>query len=231
VIHTINHDSPITTHESHWNYRFFELLVVRRFWDDLDFRAPAVRLPADRFRAAVLFVPLAGLFFFFLVVPLFRETPLPPPSGMPGRFSMTSSAVSDMRLPAPSSCRCSVPIIRPRDSAERISSDSSSRDRSRCFLAGSTLPRLAIQAPPRGPVALAYGFSKLRAKRLRRVIDGFCNSVAVSDLTDRTSTNVASRASATIDVTKRITPTSTTVVTRIRIKIPTLARTTGSAGA
>ena len=116
---------------------------MRRFWDDPDFRTPAVRLPADRFRAAVLFVPFVDFFFFlFPVVPLFRET-LPPPSGMSGRFSITSSAVSEMRLPAPSSCRCSVPITRPTDSAERISSDSSSRDRSRCFLAGSTLSRLA----------------------------------------------------------------------------------------
>ena len=45
---------------------------------------------------------------------------------------------------APSSCRCSAPITRPRDSADRSSSESSSRDRSRGFFVRSTVLRLAI---------------------------------------------------------------------------------------
>jgi hypothetical protein len=46
---------------------------------------------------------------------------------------------------AASSCRCSAPIMRPSDSADRSSSDSSSRDRSRDGCAG--IDFLAIQSP------------------------------------------------------------------------------------
>jgi hypothetical protein len=53
--------------------------------------------------------------------------------------------VPTMRLVATSSCRCSEPIMRPSDSADRSSSDSSSRERSRAGVARSTF--LAIQAP------------------------------------------------------------------------------------
>jgi hypothetical protein len=65
------------------------------------------------------------------VFPRFRE-PLP--------FAI-ADRMPDLALrAASSSCRCKVPIIRPSDSAERISSDSSSRG----FRARSTLPCLAI---------------------------------------------------------------------------------------
>jgi len=50
-----------------------------------------------------------------------------------------------MRPVAMSSCRCSEPITRPSDSAERSSSDSSSRDRSRARVEGIVF--LAIQSP------------------------------------------------------------------------------------
>jgi hypothetical protein len=45
---------------------------------------------------------------------------------------------------APSSCRCSAPIIRPSDSADRIRTESAARTPSRGFRNGSVLSRLAI---------------------------------------------------------------------------------------
>ena len=52
---------------------------------------------------------------------------------------------------APSSWRCSEPIMRPRDSADRISSESSDR---RTLLAAPAVsfPASPFQAPPRGPM-------------------------------------------------------------------------------
>ena len=60
------------------------------------------------------------------------------------------------RRVATSSCRCSDPIMRPSDSAERSSSDSSSRDR-----------LFAIPTPSRGPGALNPELSKARASLFR----------------------------------------------------------------
>jgi hypothetical protein len=71
----------------------------------------------------------------------------------------------DKRRVALSSCRCSAPITRPRDSADRSSSESSSRDRSCGFRAGSTFFCLVIPSSSRGPVAISLdGWSKERAK-------------------------------------------------------------------
>ena len=70
----------------------------------------------------------------------------PPPFALTGfRAPPASARVSAMRLVATSSCRCSEPIMRPSDSADRSSSDSSSRDRSRAGVARSTF--FAIHAP------------------------------------------------------------------------------------
>jgi hypothetical protein len=70
---------------------------------------------------------------------------------------------------ATSSCRCSDPIMRPSDSAERSSSDSSSRDRSRDGCAG--IDFLAIQSPfSRARCPSSRRFSKVRASVLRRWI-------------------------------------------------------------
>lgn len=76
------------------------------------------------------------------VVPLFAFTlRLAPDFFRP----MPSGFVAAKRPVATSSCRCSEPIMRPSDSAERSSSDSSSRDRSRDGCAG--IDFLAIQSP------------------------------------------------------------------------------------
>ena len=112
--------------EASRHHRFFALFVDRR-------RAvvPAVD-DADFFGA----VPRAA-------VPLLAFEPR--------RFALTGfrapgvPRVLAMRLVATSSCRCSEPIMRPSDSADRSSSDSSSRDRSRAGVARS--PFFAIQAP------------------------------------------------------------------------------------
>ena len=68
-----------------------------------------------------------------------------PPRFLTGFRAPAVARVLTMRLVATSSCRCSEPIMRPSDSADRSSSDSSSRDRSRAGVARSTF--LAIQAP------------------------------------------------------------------------------------
>ena len=102
---------------------------------------------------------------------------------MSGILAMTSLAVSDRRRVAPSSCRCSDPIVRPSVSAERISSDSSSRDRSRLlprrkhsFALGHSKLLLVGRLP------LANVFSKLRAKRFR---------LASANARPRSATNAA----------------------------------------
>ena len=127
--------------------RFFALVVVRRrdvltLLGDADvFRAPP--------RAVVPLCPFK--------LPLFAFAGFRAPTAFP-------------RLPtkpvAPSSCRCSEPIMRPNDSADRSSGDSSSRDRSRAGRAGSTF-FLAIHSPFRGPVALGECLSKARASYFR----------------------------------------------------------------
>jgi hypothetical protein len=66
---------------------------------------------------------------------------------------------------ATSSCRCSDPIMRPSDSAERSSSDSLSRVRSRVGCAGIAF--LAIQSPLAGQVPYAPRLSKRRASSFR----------------------------------------------------------------
>jgi hypothetical protein len=94
---------------------------------------------ADDFPRAPARVPVDPLFAFALLraaATLFR----PLPFGLPGLS----------RPVATSSCRCSDPIMRPSDSAERSSSDSLSRDRSRAGCAGIAF--LAIQSPLAGQV-------------------------------------------------------------------------------
>jgi hypothetical protein len=53
---------------------------------------------------------------------------------------------------APFSCRCSAPIIRPSDSADRIRTESASRTPFRGFRNGSVLSRLAIPGSSCGPL-------------------------------------------------------------------------------
>ena len=106
---------------------------------------PFFALFVDRRRAVLPAVDDAD----FFAVP---RTAVPPRAFEPPRFVLTgfrapeaSARVSAMRLAATSSCRCSEPIMRPSASADRSSSDSSSRDRSRAGVARSTF--FAIQAP------------------------------------------------------------------------------------
>lgn len=106
------------------------------------------------FAAAAFFAFVPAATFAFFAPPLFlaalrlrapRRVAFSP--GSAGIISHASPAVAERRFVAPSSCRCNAPITRPSDSADRSSSDSSSRDRSRRFLEGSALFCLAIQAP------------------------------------------------------------------------------------
>jgi hypothetical protein len=112
--------------EASQHHRFFALVVGRR--RDV---VPAVDV-ADLFGA----VPRAA-------VPLLAFEP--PRFALTGFRAPAVARVLAMRLVATSSCRCSEPIMRPSDSADRSSSDSSSRDRLRAGVARSTF--LAIQAP------------------------------------------------------------------------------------
>src|ERR1051325_800241 len=89
-------------------------------------------LPLDAVRAFPRAVVVPLFAFMLLFAPAFF---FPEPFGL-----------ADARRPvATSSCRCSEPIIRPSDSAERSNSDSSSRDRSRDGEAGMVF--LAIPCP------------------------------------------------------------------------------------
>src|SRR5688572_10687028 len=69
-------------------------------------------------------------------------------TGMPSSLPLVDRAPPFNFFEAPSSWRCNEPIIRPRDSADRISSELSMPGVRR---AGSAFPCLAIQVPPRGP--------------------------------------------------------------------------------
>src|SRR5262245_25309348 len=105
---------------------------------------------ADNFLRATARVPVVPLFAFALLraaATFFRPFPL----GLP----------SVSRPVATSSCRCSDPIMRPSDSAERSSSDSLLRVRSRVGCAGIAF--LAIPSPLAGQVPLPPRLSKRRA--------------------------------------------------------------------
>jgi hypothetical protein len=96
---------------------------------------------ADDFLRATARVPVIPLFAFALLrAAATRFRPLP--FGLP--------ALS--RPVATSSCRCSDPIMRPSDSADRSSSDSLSRVRSRVGCAGIAF--LAIQSPLAGQMPI-----------------------------------------------------------------------------
>ena|SRR5215216_5069176 len=119
--------------------RFFVLL-----------RAP-VFAALDLFRARPC-VLVAALFALALrlAVDVFRPVP----------FGFAAAR----RPVATSSCRCSEPIMRPSDSADRSSSDSSSRDRPRDGYAGISF--LAIQSPSRGPGALTPQIEQAAGQRV-----------------------------------------------------------------
>ena len=92
-----------------------------------------------------------------LVLPALDLVRAPPRDFVVPFFALTLRFVPECFRPMPlgldatrrpvaaSSCRCRDPIMRPSDSAERSSSDSSSRDRSRDGCAG--IDFLAIQSP------------------------------------------------------------------------------------
>ena len=80
-------------------------------------------------------------FALFRAADVFRAPPRAPFFFRPAPFGFEPAR----RRVATSSCRCSDPIMRPSDSAERSRSDSFSRDRSRAGCAG--IDFLAIQTP------------------------------------------------------------------------------------
>jgi hypothetical protein len=130
--------------------RFFATLRLRVA---VFFRDPLARDRAGSLAVAAGDVLRARVFAPFVAFAVTR--------GLPNRFVASSS------------CRCNVPITRPRDSADRNSSESSSRDRSRGFRAGSVFLRLAIHSSF-GPVARCAVVSKECASRIRFEIESFC---------------------------------------------------------
>lgn len=132
--------------------------------DLLLFVATALRDFADFRGAFFLAPPREDLDFVRTVGLLFSRPNTSSSRGSSGGASNAASLPSDTCDVASCNCRCSEPIMRPSDSAVRINTESSSRDRAD-FRAGSALLRLAIQAPPSGPVASDEGSSKARANR------------------------------------------------------------------
>jgi hypothetical protein len=139
---------------------------------------------ADDFLRAAARVPVVPLFAFALLraaATLFR----PLPFGLP--------AVS--RPVATSSCRCSDPIMRPSDSAERSSSDSL-RVRSRAGYAGSTF--LAIQSPLAGQMPFPPRLSKRRASLFRPCIARQRHPRVQDEMIEGAGETLRSRGSASV---------------------------------
>ena len=105
---------------------------------------------------------------FRLVADFFLRTWLVPFPSEPSVLRSEPSAPFPNRRVASSSCRCSAPMTRPSDSADRSSKECSSTCASRGLRAGGALRRFAIHAPPRGPLpAFTREQSKVRARELR----------------------------------------------------------------
>jgi len=117
----------------------------------LDLRTLTVALRApDALRVPARFLPDARLRAAAVALALLRVAPDPSgrSCGSGGSASLAVSAIFDIRFVVPFTWRCSDPMTRPSDSADRTSSESSSVDLTG-FRAGTIFVRLAIsQAPP-----------------------------------------------------------------------------------
>jgi hypothetical protein len=150
-----------------WRVALRALRRSPEWFGDADFLAPVDFDARFDFRAR-----LAAVDDFGDVRVAFDRAECPWPS------AASEASFADARggsfLVASSNCRCSDPIIRPSDSADRINSDSSFRGRR----AGSTRPRLAIARSSSRVREQATGQCLSPGDRKRRAVSGAAEEAA-----------------------------------------------------